>query len=198
MLGAKVLLVGDGAVGKTTLRRKYMGEAFNQQYLPTFGADLSITHIEVDQNGESNLLRFAIWDLAGQVSFRKVRKTYYKHTQAIIILYDVTNPQSYENVMGWLSDIDTHVGLAGVPIALVANKIDLRLLVEDTIPTDDGTNLAKEIKETFNPTSLDVPFFETSALTGERVDDVFGVLGEHIVKVGAFKYTSGEDLDDSE
>jgi len=162
----KIVLIGDGGVGKTTLRRRWMGEGFVTSYILTVGADFAVKTLNTPYGHE---VKFQIWDLGGQPHFKEVRKTFYAGAAGALVVYDVTDRKSYNNVFGWIEEMLKHVKQK-VPIVLVGNKIDLRDNVQDAITTEEGINLRKEIIEKYG---LDVLFIETSAKTGENVDKAF-------------------------
>jgi len=162
----KIVLIGDGGVGKTTLRRRWMGEGFATSYILTVGADFAVKTLNTPYGHE---VKFQIWDLGGQPHFKEVRKTFYAGTAGALVVYDVADRKSYNNVFGWIEEMLKHVNKK-VPIVLVGNKIDLRDSVPDAITTEEGIKLRKEIIEKYG---LEVLFIETSAKTGENVDRAF-------------------------
>ncbi len=169
----KFVLAGDGAVGKTSLRKQYLGEGFDTDYLSTMGADFALYDTEVG----NTKIRWQIWDLAGQPVFKDVVKAYYTKIFGGVLVYDVTRRQTFENVEKWLTDLWTNSGRTpNVPVVLLANKIDLREEGAETVSTEEGKKLAEK---------LGLKFIETSAKTGEGVKKAFDYLGE-----GILKYTS--------
>jgi small GTP-binding protein len=163
----KTVLLGDGAVGKTSIRRNYMKEGFKTTHIPTIGVDFAKKLI--DFYGE--IIRFIIWDLAGQPSFERVRRHYYMGCQSIILVYSVVDRDSFDNASKWLAEAYKHMGSLP-PTAIVANKADLRHSnpSRDEVSTEEGLRFTEYFKE-----KLEVPavFKETSALTGENIDDTF-------------------------
>ena len=101
-LFAKVILAGDGAVGKTSLRKRFMESVFDGQYLMTIGADFSVKEIDVKMGSEKLQVKMQIWDLAGQPRFQEVRSVYYSGVVGAVLVYDVTRPDSFENTTKWL------------------------------------------------------------------------------------------------
>ena len=178
---AKIILAGDGAVGKTALRRTFMGVNFTGQYLMTIGADFSVKEISV---GEENI-KFQIWDLAGQPRFSDVRSVYYSGIVGAILMYDITRPDSYENTPKWLMEIKKHSGRGAVPVVLLANKIDLKDKINYSISTAEGKALAKAISKYYWDQEYyhEIPYFETSAKTGQNVEAAFHKLGEIILSM---------------
>ncbi|MFX0151405.1 MAG: Rab family GTPase [Candidatus Hodarchaeota archaeon] len=166
----KIVLIGDGAVGKTSIRKRYLGEGFDTDYLSTMGADFAL-HDTMVENTE---IRWQIWDLAGQPVFKDVVKAYYTKIFGGILVYDVSRRQTFDNVEKWVTDLWANSGREEkVPVILLANKIDLREEGAETVSTDEGKNLAEK---------LGLPLIETSAKTGEGVKSAFDQLGKTVLE----------------
>ncbi len=162
----KVLLLGDSSVGKTCFLLRYCDKSFQEAHLSTIGLDYRLKSMTL-QNDKN--IKLQIWDTAGQDRFRAITKNYYKGANGIILIYDVTNKQSYENVKNWLTQIKEEAN-PNVIIYLAGNKIDVE---EDqrVITTEDGQKIADEYK---------LPFKETSAKNGINVNEIFQELVEKI------------------
>ena len=117
----KICLVGEGFVGKTSIRRKYLGIGFKRNYIPTLGVDFAQKTISF-HGIPTNLI---IWDIAGQSQFENLRKRYYDGASGIILVYSTIDKASFENAPRWLVEAHAHVGSLP-PIIIVGNKIDLR------------------------------------------------------------------------
>ncbi|MFW9991155.1 MAG: GTP-binding protein [Candidatus Odinarchaeota archaeon] len=169
----KISLVGDGAVGKTALRERYIGGTFQSTYLMTIGADFA-SHKATINEIEAQM---QIWDLAGQPRFESVRTLYYKGTMGVLVVYDVTRADTLENVPKWIDECFTHVGKA-IPAVLLANKIDLREADPLALTTEQGENLATEMGSKY---SISCQYLETSAKTGENVEKAFEILAREIL-----------------
>jgi small GTP-binding protein len=162
----KVLLLGDSSVGKTCFLLRYCDKSFQDVHLSTIGLDYRLKSMTLKNNKN---IKLQIWDTAGQDRFRAITKNYYKGANGIILIYDVTNMQTYENVKNWISQIKEEAN-PNVIIYLVGNKIDVpddqRLVKEE-----DGQKIANE----FN-----LPFSEASAKDGTNVNEIFQELLEQI------------------
>jgi len=163
----KVCLIGDGYVGKTSIRRKYIGEGFRSNYIPTLGVDFA-QKITSTKDGNTRLV---IWDIAGQSQFQSLRKRYYEGCSGLILVYSVVDRESFDNASKWL--VEAHGYMKKFPVLIiVANKIDLRAYYpkEDIISYEEGEEFTKMFSEKLNTPSI---FIETSALTGVNIDEAF-------------------------
>ena len=161
----KVLLLGDTNVGKTCFLFKYTDNIFHENHIATIGLDYRVKKIKLKNGKEISL---QIWDTAGQDRFRAITKNYYKGAHGIVLIYDITNNQTFENVSKWVNQIHEEVSL-NVVIFLAGNKIDLEEKRE--ISYEIGEKLAKE---------LGCTFFEASAKTGVNIDEIFNELAESL------------------
>lgn len=174
----KIVLLGDGAVGKTTLRERFMGRGFTTSYLPTLGAEFVSKVLPITRPNKTISLRFQIWDLAGQPTFKQIRKLYYRDSVGLILVFDITRPESLYNLKTWLSEAITYSGSKKLSVVILGNKIDLREL--DWVRAEEITQNLNEINK--NDT-LDSPaiFYQTSAKTGENVNLAFETIGKKIL-----------------
>ncbi|MFW9996128.1 MAG: GTP-binding protein [Candidatus Odinarchaeota archaeon] len=176
----KICLMGDGAVGKTSLKERYMGDSFTSNYLQTIGADFAVKQIKMD--GRS--ITFQLWDLAGQERFKSVRNLYYAGTHGGLLLFDVTRRDSFDNTRKWIDEFKMHVRKKGRPVFLIGNKIDLRKEGNDNhITEEEAVELAEELVTLLSDPSVAIPYFETSALTGENVTRVFEEMARTIIDI---------------
>ncbi len=173
----KVVLLGDGAVGKTSLRERYLGKNLSSNYLMTIGADFAVKTTNID----GQTVRFQIWDLAGQKHFAHVRSLYYRGALGGLLVYDVTRMSSYQNVKMWVKEFHENNDEQYVPLVLLGNKVDLRSRYSESIPPELGEKLAVELTELLDMTGISVPYFETSAKDGLNVDEAFEALGRNIL-----------------
>ncbi|KAG7202086.1 hypothetical protein KM043_004758 [Ampulex compressa] len=154
----KVMLLGDSGVGKTCLLTRFRdGRFLAGNYITTIGIDFRNKVVVVDDTR----IKLQIWDTAGQERFRSVTHAYYRDAHALLLLYDVTNKTSYDNIRAWLSEIREHAN-EDVVIVLLGNKFDCG--AERAVKREEGERLAQEYR---------VPFMETSAKTGLNVELAF-------------------------
>ncbi len=179
----KVVLMGDGSVGKTSLRRTYMGEGFKAQYMITIGADFAVKKMQLEGGHDVSI---QIWDLAGQEHFKSVRSTFYKGAQGSLAVYSTVERSSFDNINAWLDECWTNAGKK-IPIVLIGNKTDLRDQFKDNpsmqqtiVTTEEGQKLADWI----GSQGVHVSFLETSAKTGKNVEAAFLELAIKILEAG--------------
>ncbi|MEJ1273533.1 RAB1B member RAS oncogene family [Cricetulus griseus] len=162
----KLLLIGDSGVGKSCLLLRFADDTYTESYISTIGVDFKIRTIELD----GKTIKLQIWDTAGQERFRTITSSYYRGAHGIIVVYDVTDQESYANVKQWLQEIDRYAS-ENVNKLLVGNKSDLT-----TKKVVDNTT-AKEFAD-----SLGVPFLETSAKNATNVEQAFMTMAAEIKK----------------
>ncbi|WXG41621.1 MAG: GTP-binding protein [Candidatus Freyarchaeum deiterrae] len=153
----KIVVVGDGAVGKTSLIKQWTEGTFRQDYIVTIGSNFAVKSLVVDEKP----IKLQIWDLAGQPHFKDVRVLFYKGSMGAIYVFDVSHTDSYDNVLNWYKELSNICG--DIPRVLIANKVDL--LDQRKITNDKVCALSEKLG--------DVSFFETSAKTGQQVHDSF-------------------------
>ena len=153
----KYIVIGDSAVGKSNILLRYAHEKFNEDYQATIGVEFGAKNLEI--NNEK--YRIQIWDTAGQENFKSITRAYYKNSVCAIIVYDITNRESFNNINTWIDDCKSQSPKT-VFFVLVGNKIDLEN--ERKVDYNEGLNFAKE-NQMF--------FFECSAKTGKNVEDIF-------------------------
>jgi len=162
----KLLLIGDSSVGKSCLLLRFADDSFVDTYISTIGVDFKIR--TVDLNGKT--VKLQIWDTAGQERFRTITSSYYRGAHGIIIVYDVTDMESFNNIKQWLSEIDRYAS-DNVCKLLVGNKCDL---VDSKVVE---TEKAKAFAD-----SLGIPFIETSAKESINVEEAFLTMSSEIKK----------------
>lgn len=172
----KITLIGDGGVGKTAIRERYLGKGFRSNYMLTIGADFAMR----DDTIKGTPVRYQIWDLAGQQRFDAVREVYYKGALGSLLVYDVTRQDSYMNTPKWINELWTHNGRGRVPIVVVANKIDMREEIDNTVTPEQGRTFAKKLSDVTQQEGFTCSYIETSAKTGVNIGEAFSLLGTNI------------------
>jgi small GTP-binding protein len=174
----KIALIGDGGVGKTSIRERYIGQGFKAEYLLTVGADFAMR----DDNINGIPVRYQIWDLAGQDRFDGVREAYYRGCVGALLVYDITRPDSFYNTPKWINELWTNNGRGRVPIVVVANKIDLCNGSNSTVSRDQGWAFTHNLSNLTEPDGFHCHFIETSAKTEMNIAEAFSLLGLNILK----------------
>ena len=164
----KILLLGDSSVGKTCFLKRYTDNTFQDAYLSTIGFDFKFKNITLD-NGKT--VKVQLWDTAGQERFRTIAKSYYKGAHGIVLIYDVTNRKSYDNIRKWLIQIKNEAA-SKISIVLVANKIDCEDELRE-VKKEEGEDLAK---------NNNLTIFEASAKDNINVEESFKYIIEEINK----------------
>lgn len=153
----KVCVVGNMSVGKSCLSIQYVNGVFNTEVQSTIGAAFLSKSAEY----HGSHFKFQIWDTAGAEKYRGLAPMYYRGSNAAILVYDITDPETFEGVKIWVEELKKQ-GPDGVVLALAGNKCDLE--DQRQVSKEEGADYA---------TSIGATFFETSAVTGANVDDVF-------------------------
>lgn len=164
----KLILGGDGAVGKTSIVKRFTEGTFRKDYKATIGT--SISKKECTFDGLDSMVRFVIWDLAGQPQFKRIRPTYVANSGAGILVFDVTDRDSYDNISNWYNEIKK-AAPPDIFLILSGNKIDLE--ESRVVSRAEGEALANE---------LGLSYIETSAKTGENVNETFKMLALQLIQ----------------
>lgn len=165
----KVVFLGDSAVGKSSISQRFCKNIFTGEHEVTIGGAYIQQKVQL-KNGSS--LKLHLWDTGGEERFRAMAPLYYRDANAAVLVYDVSNKQTYDSIKYWLNELDSKVKQDGLVLALAGNKCDL--------PD------AKRQVQTFNAKTFaennKMIFAETSAKTGEGVTALFQMLSEEISK----------------
>ncbi|POY72746.1 putative Small monomeric GTPase [Rhodotorula taiwanensis] len=160
----KLLLIGDSGVGKSCLLLRFADDTYTESYISTIGVDFKIRTIEL----EGKTVKLQIWDTAGQERFRTITSSYYRGAHGIIVVYDVTDQDTFSNVKQWLQEIDRYA-CDGVNKLLVGNKSDL------TTKKVVDYAAAKEFAD-----QIGVSLLETSAKNATNVEQAFLTMAKQI------------------
>ncbi|MFX1391416.1 MAG: GTP-binding protein [Promethearchaeota archaeon] len=168
----KFVIIGNHEVGKTSLVRRFVENKFSHDYRATIGLNVLSHSIEFFGNN----IVYSLWDVGAQQYFKRFRQTYYLGTQAAFIVFDLTNQASFESVKEWFKELEDFIGGREIPIILIGNKTDLR--DNRVINYEEGVKLVSELS---NKPNIKISYIETSALTGENVEDAFTLIAYHYI-----------------
>lgn len=169
----KILIIGNSSVGKTSFLFRYADDSFTSAFVSTVGIDFKVkTVIRREKR-----MKLQIWDTAGQERYRTITTAYYRGAMGFILMYDVTNEESFNSVQDWVTQIKTY-SWDNAQVILVGNKSDME--AERVVTYDRGKQLADQ---------LGLEFFETSAKENVNVKNVF----ERLVDIICDKMSDGLD-----
>lgn len=167
-IAIKVVVVGNGAVGKSSLIQRYCKGIFTKDYKKTIGVDFLEKQLKVNEED----IRLMLWDTAGQEEFGAITRSYYRGAQACVLAFSTTDRDSFEAIEEWRTKLEDEVP-TDIPIVLIQNKIDL--LDEAVVQQDEAEELAKKLK---------VRFYRTSVKEDLNVNEVFNYLAEkHLARL---------------
>jgi hypothetical protein len=171
VLMKKICMLGDPAVGKTSLIARFVYSIFDDKYLETIGAKvtkrvMALTHVPTGQNYR---LKLMLWDIAGRKTLEHVRSSYHREAEGGLLVCDVTRRSTLDNMDKWLSSFFSVTG--EVPVVFIANKMDLKSDAE--FGEAEMVALARKYHS---------PYILTSARTGENVEESFRELGRRIIQ----------------
>ena len=162
----KVMIIGDSGVGKTNFLFKFIEGKFCETHIATVGFDNKSKIIKLPSSKKK--IKLQVWDTAGQERYMSINKNLFQKVQGIILMYDLTERDSFEHVTNWLDLVKQSA--PNKPVIIVANKLDMA--EEGRIVTyEEGEKIAK---------INNVPFFEASGKKGDNVEDIFLTLSEQI------------------
>ncbi|KAH0594917.1 hypothetical protein MHUMG1_07215 [Metarhizium humberi] len=177
----KLVLLGEAAVGKSSLVLRFVNNDFQENKEPTIGA----AFLTQKCNLPSRTIKFEIWDTAGQERFASLAPMYYRNAQAALVVYDLTKPTSLIKAKHWVAELQRQAS-PGIVIALVGNKLDLASdsatgneTAEDGEESGDARKVSTEEAKAYAEEES-LLFFETSAKTGHNVTEVFTAIANAI------------------
>ena len=179
----KIVLVGETGVGKTSLIMQFVDETFQKDQQSTTGGTFSIKTGKCDND---KILKFEIWDTAGQEKYRALTKLFYKDVNAAVMVYDITRKQTFEELKNYWTEQIKENALSTTFLAIAANKSDL--VGQEEVDEGDARDYAK---------SIDAIYMSTSAKNQQSVKDLFTALGKKFMKCGNITYDIEQDNEDN-
>lgn len=165
----KVCLLGDPAVGKTSLIRRYVVDIFDEKYIPTVGTKTTRKELKISAQGVDAYLTMIIWDIIGQKTYQNLQRMYYRGARGAVLVGDYTRPETLESLRAWCASLFDGVG--EIPIVIIANKTDC-------CEREEGKEkILGSLAEEFN-----AEVYHGSAKTGENVEKSFEALGYLLVR----------------
>ena len=162
----KLLLIGNSSVGKSSLLVRFVDDIWEENFVPTIGVDFKLKTLEID----GKKVKLQIWDTAGQERFKNITASYYRGGNGVLVVYDITDRDSFNNLNSWLIEIEKNAN-KNVFKLLIGNKNDLES--ERKVSYNEGKEFAD---------SNGMQFIETSAKTSDKVYDAFKLLTNEIIK----------------
>ena len=173
----KLILIGDIAVGKTSILNRFVENDFKSAYHCTLGVEYKVKSLRINQNTVANL---KIWDTCGEEKYRTITRQYYRDTNGVILVFDLTNKDSFDKLGGWLKDINEN-GPEDVSVILVGNKSDLK---------EKKLFLSEEAKRFALQNQM--PYVEVSAKLGANISTLFDTITKKIINTEELKFKDDE------
>lgn len=174
---AKAVLIGDGATGKTSLVENFCHGSFSSSYLMTVGSNFYSEKIEIDDKD----IKVLIWDLAGQPHFKAVRTQFYMGTMICLAVFDLTRYITLKNLEKWFNEMYKNLEESVIPTVIIGNKVDLE--IKRSVNYNEATKFVKSLYKKYpGYENMEIPYFETSAKTGENVLKTFRTATELFLK----------------
>ncbi len=172
----KIVLLGDYATGKTTLKRSFMGLHLDEVYMSTLGVDLA-SHKHIDEDIE---IMFQIWDLGGQEEYAKLREKQYVGSEGGLLVFDKSRPETFANLERWLKELNSSIK-EKIPILVLGNKDDLMEEAQNNFWNEQAKIFVDDFKDKYPHIEL-IDFYSTCALVGTNVNEAFIDLGRDIIR----------------
>jgi Ras-related protein Rab-1A len=179
IISFKILLLGDSTVGKSSFILRFCEDKFDEDSLTTIGLDQKNKFVKF---GDKKI-ELRIWDTAGEERFRSIAKNLFKGADGIVLMYDLSNYDSFKDIKGWINNIKESVDISKIALIVVGNKCDL---------SDDEKKVDEDLKKNFEENNK-MKIIEASAKNNINVNESFIVLIEKMIELGRGKKKSNED-----
>ena len=173
---AKILTIGESGVGKTCILLRYTDNKFIKHHLTTIGIDYKTKDVNINNKS----IKLKIWDTAGQERFRNITQQYYKGADGIVLVFDLTDRNSFEKIREWMKQIQSYTQKESIAIVLLGNKCDAE---NKAVTIQEASEIASE---------YNMKFFETSAMNNINIEESFTQLSTQIMKIKEAKNASSE------
>ena len=164
----KIVVLGEGAVGKTAIVTRFSHGFFRTDYKTTIGSQFAVKNVDIAREPDNVTVKLQIWDVAGQSRFQILRPMYYRGSSGGLLVFDVTRRRTFIVLEEWLEELHTAINKK-IPLVIVANKTDLP---DRVVEPSEGREFAEK---------HGLPYTESSAKTGEGIVDIFQELAEVLV-----------------
>lgn len=166
----KIILIGDSNSGKTSLITRYVNNTFDSKHLCTIGVDFMMKKVVIN----NKTIKLQIWDTAGMEKYKQITSSYYRGAQGAIVVFDLSSNKSFFSVKKWIDDFFQISGSKpnSKVIILVGNKSDLK----------EERQVSKEEINSFVEINANIAYFDTSAKTGDGVNEMFKVIIEQLIE----------------
>ena len=179
IISFKILLLGDSTVGKSSFILRFCEDKFDEDSLTTIGLDQKNKFVKF---GDKKI-ELRIWDTAGEERFRSIAKNLFKGADGIVLMYDLSNYDSFKDIKGWINNIKESVDISKIALIVVGNKCDL---------SDDEKKVDEDLKKNFEENNK-MKIIEASAKNNINVNESFIVLIEKMIELGRGKKKSNEN-----
>lgn len=182
--GVKLLLIGDSGVGKTAIMLQYADNTFSETFITTVGIDYKYKYMKMkdEETGKMENIRLEIWDTAGQERFKAITRSYLRGAEGILLVYDITDQTSFEDVKSWMSQIKQFADSVCDKV-LVGNKCDLD--GDREVTYEKGKEMASE---------FGINFYEASAKQNKNIAEAFEDLAKQVLKRKVFDDGPSTDI----
>eukprot|EP00826_Nyctotherus_ovalis_P046423 TRINITY_DN5244_c0_g1_i1.p1 TRINITY_DN5244_c0_g1~~TRINITY_DN5244_c0_g1_i1.p1 ORF type:complete len:207 (-),score=61.08 TRINITY_DN5244_c0_g1_i1:159-779(-) len=166
----KLVLIGDASVGKSCILVRFADDTFTENYITTIGVDFRFRTLRIDKKS----VKLQIWDTAGQERYKTITSAYYRGADGIIVVFDLTDKESFDHVEEWLKEVEKHSQPGETVRMLIGNKSDLKAEVKVT--PEDIQNFTKR---------TGIPVVETSAKSGAKIEEAFATITRKLMVLRA-------------
>ena len=165
----QLLIIGNSAVGKSSILRRFAQDKFNANYFATIGIDFFTKDVILD----NERIHIKMWDTAGQERYKALTQGFFRNAQGLMIVYDVKNKESFDDLKYWIQSIENNINIQNknIPAIIIGNKIDLN---EREVDKNEAEQFAK---------SKDYKYFEVSAKSGQGIDESIKYLIKKVIEV---------------